>query len=259
MQKLRVDYELSKANHQLFRQSRNYHLKLDLDPTVIGIAFDVYAISPTWMNMNAYKYAYEQFVKNSKEEAHGKSRWNDFRVQDGIGGSSGFLIGGAKIDPTSAFQLYSAGEYIYSEVHDAAGNRKDFSWTGSGVSGFNIIDEYDLTDNTDAAPSSPINTIPYDGLDDSQDDGQYDHMQNHGNNPPYGGTTMPNQCWTKVATLIANQADPGGNRLSTGYFEAPSGWVLVVASQALELDTDYLTMTAKEGKYKGVHAPNMLG
>lgn len=255
-----VDRELSKANHQLFRQSRNYTCKIDLDADVVNQVVDVYAISPTWMNMQAYRMAYEKFKENSKEESGNIARWNDFRVKPGFATSSDFG-GGGFTDFSTVFTFYPSGEYLYSEVHDASGNPRSFVWVGATSSSqYNIIDEYDLKANTDASPSSPINTVPYDDLSDEYDDGQKDHLENDGNNPPYAASTLPNQCFTKIATLTANAgAAPGDGKLSTGYFQAPSGIIVIKTSANLASDADALTLEVKAGDYKGVFAPDMLG
>lgn len=258
---LNVDRELSKANHRLYRQSRVFNCKVDVRPSAANVTYDVYALAPSWMNMRAYQFAYDQFLKNSKEERSvgNDARWNDFRVQSGSSAGSDFQAGGFENFGTP-FTAYPGGEYLYSEVHDALGNPKNFVWIGAtAATQFNIIDEYDNTANTSSSPSSPINTAAYDGLEDEIDDGQKDHLQGDGNNPPYAASTLPNQCFTHIATLSANSgASPGGQKLSTGFFDAPCGIVLIVTSAPLASDNYDLTLEVKAGDYKGVHAPSML-
>ena len=261
---IRADYELSKANHRLYRQSRVYPCKVDISPNLVGVTLEVYALSDTWMNCNAYQEAYDQFVKNSKEERSqgNDARWNDFRVQSGVT-VDGLLSAGGVEDITATWAVgnyYPGGEYLYSEVHDVTGATKRFSWTGTGVATeYNIIDEYDNMANTDATPSNPINTVGYDGLEDEMDDGQKDHLQNDGNNPPYAASSLENVCFTKIATLSANAgAGPGGQRLSTGFFNAPCGLILVKSSGPIPINTDFGTLEIKSGDYKGVHGDSML-
>lgn len=264
---INVDHCLSRANNRLYRQSRVYQVKVDLDLDLeeTGVNFEVFALRTTWPNMKAYQFAYEKFLENSKEERSegNDARWNDFRVKSGSGAETptrpiGFEAAG--YTPASM----APGEYEYSEVHDAAGNARSFVWTGAtGATQYNIIDEYDLTANTSSDPSSPISTAAYDDLTDEIDDGQRDHLQNSGNEPPYGSSSLDNDCWTKVATLC-NSGGPGNlaTKLSTGYFDAPCGIILIQASAAISSGGKNLngiwSITCKSGDYKGVHAPSML-
>lgn len=262
---LRVDHELSKANHRLYRQSRVYSVKIDIEPQFTGVTVEVFALRPTWMAMKAYQEAYNQFTKNSMEErSNGNdARWNDFRVQSG-GQADANLIGLGATDLTDTLQgsAYSSGEYIYSRVHDAAGNARTFAWSGgSGGGVYDIMAEYDNYANTDATPSSPIGTVPYDDLHDEVDDGQKNHLQNDGNLPPYGASSLDPEVFTKVATLLANTGDStnAANRLSTGFFDAPCGLVLIRTGRNLDATTEApFTFTVKAGDYKGVEAHPML-
>lgn len=257
---IRADKALCVTNHRLYRQSRVYSVKLNLDPNFDpNTTLEVYAIDPTWASMNAYKRAYETFVTNSKEERSSTdARWNDFRVEPGFDAADE-LFPHRKQLVSGNHVTIPDGEYLYSEVHDVGGNVKRFSWSGSSSSSlFNIIDEYDLHANTDASPSSPVNGVPYDGLEDELDAGQSDHLQNDGNNPPYALSTLDNDVLTKITTLAAN---PQAQRLSTGYFDAPCGFILIKASAPVPLSATTLTtvtLVCKEGDYKGVHAMSML-
>jgi len=257
---IRADHELSAANMRLYRQSRVYCLKLNLAPNfAANTQLEVYAINPTWMAMNAYKRAYETFVENSKEERSSTdARWNDFRVESGAG-ADGQLLGAQKQDVEGNFSLNSRGEYLYSEVHDSAGNTKKFSWMGTTASNlFNIIDEYDRHANTSNDPSNPTNEVPYDGLNDDRDAGQSAHLQGDGNQPPYPSTTLENDVLVKIATLSSNAQ---AQKLSTGYFDAPCGYVFVKSTTPIAVTADMsevVTLVCKEGDYKGVHAVSML-
>jgi hypothetical protein len=64
--------------------------------------------------------------------------------------------------------------------------------------------------------------------------------------------------FTKVATLYVDAG--GGNKLSTGYFNAPCGLVLITTGGGLNATTvsEKIYVEAKAGDYKGVHAPSML-
>lgn len=260
---LRCDRVLSQMNHQLFRQSRNYCVKIDLDiaaPT--DTVIDVYALVDTWWLHKAYKLAYETFIKNSQEEAGQlktmKARWNDFRVDHGLA-SPTFdkqLIAAGYTTPGTEDTYANNQEYNMTEVHNTLGQTNTFRFMGSGTGTFNIIDQYDLTGNTETTPSTATTDVAYDGLEDTMDDGQMAHLSDDGNIPPYDRLNFENAVLVRVAT-IANFVT--GPKLSTGYFNAPAGLVVVQSRSNNLLPSDVmLTMTAKEGKYKGIHAPSML-
>ena len=260
---LRCDRVLSQMNHQLFRQSRNYCVKLDLDIAAANdTVIDVYTLVDTWWLKKAYNLAYETFVKNSSEESGQlksmKARWNDFRVDHGLA-SPAFdkqLIACGYSTPGTEDTYASNQEYRMSEVHNTLGQTNTFRFIGSGTGTWNIIDQYDLTGNTQSTPSIPTTEVAYDGLEDTLDDGQMDHLSGDGNVPPYDSINFENGVLVRVATLANFVTGP---KLSTGYFNAPAGLVVVQSRSNNLLPSDVmLTMTAKEGNYKGIHAPSML-
>ena len=262
-----LDRDLSRINHRLYRQSRNYVMKVDIDSNLpAGSVIDVYALQDTWMAQKAYKLAYEIFLETSKEEMEimtTQGRWYDFRVANGL-----------TFDPTSSesyptlydlpdassLAVYSGTiDYNYTEVADATGTANTFRWSGTGTNTFNIIDEYDRTGNTDSTPSNPSNEVAYDGLTDEVDDSQVSHLASDGDIPPYNRNVIENSVWVHVGQL---HVDPSGARarLSTGYFTAPCGIYVLAMSGGLTGTSanGKITVTAKGGDYKGVHATSML-
>lgn len=261
---IRVDRALSGRNHRLYRQSRCYTVKLDLDiNAVAGQVVEVYAIANTWMAAKAYKLAYKMFQDNSKEEraqlGNQAARWNDFRVDHGLGTAfqRDLLYAGATPGVVGLDKLGSGSEYVMSEVANSLGSTNTFAWTGTAGNTFNIIDEYDRTANTSISPSTPVGAdVAYDGLTDELDDNQMDHLSQHGNEPPYNKDVIENSIWVKVGTLSVNSA--GQQKLSTGFFEAPAGLIALVSSTPLSNALSVLNLECKAGDYKGVHAPSML-
>ena len=257
---IRIDHNLSMVNHRLYRQSRVYKVKVDLDanaPDQIGV--DVYALNDTWMNQKAYQFAKEIFDRNSQEElAMGvkKARWNDFRVNHGVtcADLQPVLENGA-----TAAAVLNTGEFPPTVITNASGNERQLQWVGSGAASFNIIDQYDLTANTDAAPDTPITAVAYDGMQDEVDDAQVEHLQTDGDLPPYDATSIENRVFTRIARLVVDQ--DGTSKLSTGFFNAPCGLIWLkgidAASTSVTLDK-LLTCTVQGGDYKGVHAPSYL-
>lgn len=264
-----LDRDLSRINHRLYRQSRYYQMKVDIDAGLPdGSVVYVYALQDTWMNQKAYQAAKKIFDENSKEERAmtvqgSNARWNDFRVQSGESVAAtdtdstpvGYLSGAVIPSGTQ----YAGGEYRYSQVTDAAGSSKLFRWSGTSGSTFNIIDEYDAMGNTNNEPSSPVTgVVAYDGLEDELDANQLGHIQDAGNVPPYDGTAIENQVFKLVATLFVGPS--GTSKLSTGFFTAPCGIYTLAFAGGLDgnIANDAITITAKAGDYKGVAAMSML-
>lgn len=260
---IRVDRCLSAVNHRLYRQSRMYHAKVDLDANAQqGTVVTVWALADTWWVKKAYGLAFEMFEENSKEERaqlKGRvARWNDFRVDHGLAGTfNDFLPAGAE-NPSGAPTSFGIAnsEYEMSEVTNAAGTAFTFRMVGSGGNTWNVIDQYDLTGNTDQLPTSVSGTVAYDGLTDELDSPQISHLSDDGNVPPYNRTNMENYVWVKVGTLVASLNDT--DKLSTGYFKAPAGLIAITKGTPFTTDETVINLEVKAGDYKGVAAPSYL-
>ena len=261
---IRTDRVLSQMNHQLYRQSRNYCVKLDLDPSE-NLTVDVYALVDTWWLRKAYAFAKSVSDKNLMEELEQagatKARWHDFRVDHGLGFDfQKDMVAGGSTTPGTWVAYTGNQEYIMSQVHDAGSTQRTFAFLGAGsATEYNIIDEYDLTANTDRTPAVSLSNVAYDGLDDAIDDGAFDHVKADGNDPPYNKDNLENGVLVRIATLTAAPTGPQGyTKLSTGYFNAPAGLIVLQSSTNMTNQYPQLTLSVKEGNYKGVHAPNML-
>ena len=259
---IRIDRALSARNRRLYRQSRYYTAKVDLDPSAApGTTVDVYVLGDSWMLQKSYQLAKKMFDENSAEEIDqlrtSKARWNDFRVDHGLGTpfQKDMVFFGKDFVGTG--NLFGDGEYEMSQVADTAGASATFRFTGTGGSTWNIIDQYDITGNTDAAPTSGLGSVAYDGLTDEVDDNQMAHLSDDGNAPPYNRTNIANEVWIKVGTLSLPAA--GQQKLSTGFFCAPAGLVVLQSTAPMNPATEpFLSLEVKGGDYKGVHAPSML-
>ena len=262
-----LDRDLSRINHRLYRQSRYYEMKVDIDADLPdGTVVQVYALQDSWMNQKAYQLAYNMFKENSVDELEqlgsaNTARWNDFRVSVGLstGATTGDSIPAAFDGPASPASpvLYTAGEYEISEVTDQAGTTRTFRWVGTGSNTFNIIDEYDVTGQTSSTPTAGTGTAAYTILQDDIDSDQMAHLSQDGNLPPYADNTIENQVWMLVGTLHIDAT--GTSKLSTGFFCAPCG---IYALQLIGADGNAvngkISITAKAGDYKGVHGQPML-
>jgi hypothetical protein len=257
---VRSDKLLSNVNHRLYRQSRVYKCKIDIDADLPdGSVVTVYAISDTWYNQKAYQMAKAIFDENSMQETEmlnkSNARWNDFRVDHGD----------TVDDELQAVQfsgavgtLFNSGEYEMSEVSNVNGQAHTFRWVSSGGFTYNILGEYDRAGNTEISPSNSTFTVPYDGLEDELDDSQMNHLAQDGNAPPYDATTLEQQVWVKVGLLHIRGS--GTNKVSTGFFDAPCGLIRIATGGGLEANglAEKIHLEVKSGDYKGVNAPSYL-
>jgi hypothetical protein len=254
-----VGANLSNMNHRLYRQGKMYQVKLDLEnnsPTAGD--YEVYALADTWYVQKAWQMAMSSYIDATAEErellsSQKLARWEDFRVGAGVGLAN--TLYPYRYDSILTGALDNNGEFELSRVTLADGTQRVYSWARApGAGAWSIIAEYDVAGNTDAEPSSTSADNPYDGLQADVHESQMDDLVGKGNQPPYSQTSFGGQ-WVKVATLSNNGT--GSQRLTTGYFNAPCGLVVVKApSPALTINGE-LSMTVKAGQYKGTAGFNM--
>ena len=257
-----VEQLLSKVNRRLYRHAREYEVKIDIDATSSQI-YHVYALSDSWMNDRALKMAYAMYLENSADE-RGRlkdaniARWEDFRTLSGFSSLYG------QVDPvqfgtptTGGKSPYTSGEFSTTFVVDAAGVSKAFSWGASTASQYSLLEEYDKAGNAQSAPSTSTGDMPYDDLMADDDATMGAMLQTSGNQPPYDSNGVSaGSPWVKIATLHAGAAQ----KLSTGFFKAPCGYVLISAGADGEVipELQFVQWTCKAGDYKGVHAPSYV-
>lgn len=257
---LNIEQYLSKTNRRLYRQSRCYEVKLDIDAGSTQ-TYNVFALSDSWMNERALKMAYAMYLENS-DAARDRlkegqiARWEDFRVSSGTGFQT---VNPAQYGfPTLTPVQLTAGEFDLTEVEDAAGNAKFFTWNEFGSANrYSLLQEYDKAGNAQTSPESLTGDMPYDNLMADDSAAMANDLQQRGNNPPYDADGVSiDRTWVKVATLAAGAAQ----RLSTGFFKAPCGIVLITAgaNQDELVDVSKFEWNVKSGDYKGVHAPSLL-
>ncbi len=263
---INVEQLLSKTNRRLYRQSRNYHVKIDIDPDSIQ-TYNIYALSDSWMVERALKMGYDMYTLRSESardrlKENSIARWEDFRVQSGV--SNAQQLNPMQYDlsvPASppGVELIQ-GEFSLTEVIDNAGVTRTFTWDpASGAATYSLLDQYDKAGDAQPAPTTVTGDMPYDNLmaDDSQ--AMAFDLQQRGNLPPYDADGVNGGSpWVKVAQLDA--ATPA-QKLSSGFFTAPCGFVVVTTGAGTEtelVDTTKLSWTVKGGDYKGVSAPSML-
>lgn len=266
---LDVARNLSVVNHRLYRQGKTYQVKIDLENRSADAGpsqYEIYALVDTWYVQKAWQLARAAYLRSTADERGVMSkqkiaRWEDFRVTSGITGAIDVVP--YRYSSGLAGAVDTDGEFDNSEITLADGvSQKSFTWGAGGASQFGILNEYDESGNTDLAPSTADSDNPYEGTDPGVHESQMDDLATRGNAPPYNATDFNTSIWVKVATLDnsgpANPGVAGGHsRMSTGFFNAPCGLVVIKQSLANESLTGQLTMTVKAGDYKGVSAMNM--
>lgn len=255
---IRVDRVLSRANRRLYREGRNYTVKIDLDPStaVPGSSVNVFVLKDTWFTHKAWQKAFEEHLNATalERDRAGKTRlarWNDFRVSSGITSAEMY---GIQFNELLAALNQTGGEFILSSITDSSGTDRTFTWSGSpSASQFGIMAEYGKQGGPNTHPTSPGSDMPYSEMDSDASNAEFDDVTDHGNFPPYATGLESATPFVQVATLTV---DPGLQKMSSGFFNAPCGIVIVTGLNAASQQR--LTLTAKGGDYKGVHAPRMF-
>lgn len=259
-----VDSCLSRLNRRLYRQGRVYQCKVDLKSGLAdNTQYTVYALADTWMLRKAWKAAFDNYMEQTSEERAtykgNIARWNDFRlVTSGVFSSASALEPGLT-DPSGVSLGITAGEYLASKVADDSNNTKFYGIGGSaGGNTFDILAEFDRLGGMSTTPTITQSVAPYGDGDSDLQNAEIQDVTNSGNFPPYAqNDSHGTNPFRKVGVI---HSDTGGQRLTTGYFDAPLGIVIIVSStgQKLWSQGSEITMEVKGGDYKGVHATSLL-
>lgn len=252
---------LSKLNRRLYRQGRYYNVKVDIDPAETATV-EVYALRDDWGVQQAFQEAYKVYLENNADEREAlggrTARWEDFRVDHGY--TTGWVPKPVLFDESGATIELTAGEFELSTVTNTAQTSHTFTWDPHPTSGtYSMLAEYALKSNSQDTPSNPETDGPYANVRNELDQNQMVDLQEHGNAPPYDSTGVNTASpWVKVAVLQGGAATV--QKLSTGYFTAPCGLVVVrnVGTGGSDVNITRISATVKAGDYKGVHAPSML-
>lgn len=253
---IQADKLLGQVNHRLYRESRVYECKVSIDANVAdGVTVDVYALANTWYLQGAVKTAkmvWDHAVANAIEANDGRTaRWSDFKIRTGIP-TAGEGFAEQYVSGTLTGATFTSGEFYDTIVEDASGVAHNFTLGAGTASQYNIFDEYDKQSGTSADPADP-STGPYSGLLPNLSQINSDSVTDDGNLPPYSAAGYGTAIWVKVGTL---HLAAGRQKLSTGFFEAPLGKIVLTGVGTLtEAD---IQLEVKSGDYKGVVAHNML-
>jgi len=253
---------LSVSNHRLYRYGKRYEMKIDLDVDAAspGDTVEVWALADSWAVQKAFEEAKDVFDKKYTDERENlskkaRARWFDFRALAGVSGAAMVPV---TSDDTNTLTYLNGGEFSTSIVEDQAGTTRVFSWRPTTSAGeYSIPAEYDLSGNTNPSPTTPTGSGPYADLQADASAVEMQAMQNRGDLPPYDANNFP-PVWVKIATLETS-ATEGAQRLSTGYFQAPCGQVILRMSGTLQSFniSNKISCEFKAGDYKGVKAHNM--
>ena len=278
---LDIGFCLSKINHRMYRQGRQYTVKVDARAESFygSENLQVWALMPTWYLKSAWRMAKRAYDSAMKDELavlnpENVAKWRDFRIGCGFG-ANGLdelrnggrppyqfrFFGGAQND--SIRTDFTTGEYNLSSAKNLDNGEITYWHLGStnpspalGDAFFGIFEEYAKSRNESPSPETVIASMPYEALQAEGEDLDYQEVQANGNEPPYNADTFPASCWVLVGTL--SKDDP--QKLSTGYFTAPLGMVCIRPD---DYTTPGLTnmkpvsIEVKAGTYHGVHAPSM--
>ena len=212
------------------------------------------------MNERALKMGFDMYLENSDEERDrlkesAIARWEDFRT---LSGTNFQKVNPAQYGlPTLTPVQLVDGNFEDTAVVDAAGVSKFFSWGAATASRYSLLEEYDKAGNASQSPEISTGDMPYDDLMADDNATMANFLQTRGSKPPYSRTGVNSgETWVKIATLSAGAAQ----RLSTGFFRAPCGFVIITAgaNQDELVDVAKFEWTVKAGDYKGVHAPSLL-
>ena len=259
---------LSTSNNRLYRFGKRYNMKVDIDVNALtdsSGALEVWALADSWAVQKAFaeaKFVFDKAYENERENLskEARARWFDFRIASGVAGDTMFAT--RKDDPNDATAtLLTGGEFESSIVVDQAGVTRSFTWARTATaSQYSLPTEYDLSGNTNPSPTTATGSGPYADLQADSSAVEMQALQDRGNEPPYEKNSFP-QVWVKIATLATSSGltANGARKLSTGFFDAPCGLVVLrsIAAGSMADLTTAIKCEFKSGDYKGVRAHNM--
>ena len=254
---LHTPRRLSQVNHRLYRDSRIYDCSVTIDGNVAdATTVDVFALADTWYLKGALKLAKMAWDESNAEEIamnNGNvARWSDFRIDDGITGAASLRA--VQFDNTTLNpNQFTVGDFELSLVVDQAGTGRNFTLGTPSSVQYSIFDEYNKQPGTSSDPEFPSDG-PYTGLLPNLEVAAAAAISERGNEPPYAQGGYSPAIWVKVGTL---HLAPGRQRLSTGFFTAPMGLIVLSGIGTIGENAD-LQVTVKGGDYKGVMSHSML-
>jgi hypothetical protein len=264
-----IPQELSKLNHRLYREHKNYYAEVTLNTAVATPQpVLVYTLAPTWYVLGALRAAKRMYDKAMKDERQmvDQARWHDFRldIENDMPAAYNQLVSYGLDQAMTAAAAHTADELLPARVLDSNGVQRTFTLraTTGTVQGpgtaYNVFQEYDaMADTPIDNPAVSSGVAPYDDLIEEADTENMGNLQFRGDVPPYNGDSF-DAYWVQVGEL---HSSPSGNQsATTGFFQAPLGLVLCVGAVdahidgGLTIDRTRVTVNVMPGSYKGVHS-----
>ena len=250
---------LSMINRRHYPATGVYEANITIEPQTPGVVA-VYALKDNWDTIGAIRLAYKAYLKATEDERKMMSkaqiaRWEDFRIAHDTGLTE---MAPMVYDHGVGLSSLTVGEFENSTIVDAAGNNRFFSIeSATSPSRYNILTQWSAGGNVDTDPVTSTSSVPYGDLDSLTSNQQGAEMQGDGNLPPYDaqGNDGLTSAWTKVATLNNSAVGAADGRLSTGFFRAPLGMILITGIDA----NGAVTLQVREGSTKGIKVHNILG
>lgn len=235
-----IAYELSKANHRLYRQGRVYHADIVMTNTIAaGQPHTIETIAPTWMATKAWQLAFKKWRESTQHERDNgikAGRWNDFRIyyESGHSGTPPLVN----------------GEYLYTTAESADGTaaRQFQMFDATSAARYGVLSEYDNLRDTDTnTPAASSGQMPYSPLLNELNNQQADEIQEDGDFPPYNSTNLAD-----TRQVFQLRAPAESNYYRTGLIQIPCGLIKYNTPGGGDI-----LIRVKSGKYKGVHAEAM--
>jgi len=263
--RISVPRSLSIINRRIYRQTKTYRVKVSLtNPNEDFAGTPVFALANTWATRKAIETAHKMYTMSIKDELEAgvdPSRWHDFRINATFPSTETIMPFALSADGASYLPLDDGtGEYQHSSISVAQGGSYDLECaTASGINVYNIFEEYR---NMGASAQDPYgapaggydNALGYDITAESQEE-----LTQQGNLPPYNAQ-VSEAIWVQVGTIGRNAS--GESVVSTGYFDAPLGWIWIpntaAGSPTGNVMAGALTLECKAGDYKGVLAETIV-
>lgn len=253
---------LSVVNHRLYRQGKTYKTKIDLDSQSLNGKYTVWALVDTWYIQKAWQLARATYEKSMADErAHlgtSVARWEDFRVAAAIGSVTPQEATPYRYDTALNGAQDTNGNFQLSRITLSDGvTQRVFTWGATGGGNLGMLEEYDKT--ADTTVDFKPNDMAYAGVDDETNEAASDDLRDRGEFPPYQQRNFSASVWVKIATLDTTVGGAGAStsRLSTGFFNAPCGLIVIETPTPNTPLNGQLTLTVAAGDYKGVAGMNI--
>lgn len=250
---------LSMINRRHYPACAVYEANITVNPQTPGLV-QVYALKDNWDTIGAIRLAYKAYQKATADERAMLSksqvaRWEDFRIAHDTGLAEMVPM---VYDHGVGLSSLTVGEFENSTIVDALGNNRFFSIeSATSTSRYNILTSWSATGNVDTDPQNTTASAAYGDLDPLVSNQQGQELQTDGNLPPYDaqGNDGLGSAWTRVATLNNDTVAGNDGRLSTGFFRAPLGMIIITGIDA----NGAVTLQVREGSTKGIKVHDILG